>query len=75
MHHAESPASWLTWAVEDQLCICDLLDSLFEREAPDLILSAGAPPAFRVDGNLVSGGGAKLTPEDTDRLVRELLAP
>jgi twitching motility protein PilT len=53
----------------------DLLDSLFEREASDLILSAGAPPAFRVDGYLVRGGEEKLTPEDTDRLVRELLAP
>jgi twitching motility protein PilT len=53
----------------------DLLDSLFEREASDLILSAGAPPAFRVDGYLVPGSEEKLTPEDTDRLVRELLAP
>jgi twitching motility protein PilT len=57
------------------LSVRDLLDSLFEREASDLILSAGAPPAFRVDGYLVPGGEEKLTPEDTDRLVRELLAP
>jgi twitching motility protein PilT len=76
MHHVRSPASWLTWAVEAPLIsIRDLLDSLFDRGASDLILSADAAPMFRVDGYLVPGGDVKLTPEDTDRLVRELLAP
>jgi twitching motility protein PilT len=76
MHHALSPASCLTWAVEAPLLsISDLLDSLFDRGASDLILSADAAPMFRVDGYLVPGGEVKLTPEDTDRLVRELLAP
>ncbi len=76
MHHVSSPASWLTWVVEAPLIsIRDLLDSLFDRGASDLILSADAAPMFRVDGYLVPGGEVKLTPEDTDRLVRELLAP
>jgi len=57
------------------ISIRDLLDSLFDRGASDLILSADAAPMFRVDGYLVPGGEVKLTPEDTDRLVRELLAP
>ncbi|MGH7722309.1 MAG: type IV pilus twitching motility protein PilT [Candidatus Dormibacteria bacterium] len=55
--------------------IRDLLDSLFEREASDLILSAGAAPAFRVDGHLVPDSDHHLSGEDTDRLIRELLAP
>ena len=55
--------------------IRDLLNSLFEREASDLILSAGAEPAFRVDGKLVPGGDHPLSADDTERLVRELLAP
>jgi twitching motility protein PilT len=59
---------------EPLVSVRDLLDSLFAREASDLILSAGAAPAFRVDGNLVSSGQA-LSPEDTERLIRELLAP
>jgi twitching motility protein PilT len=61
--------------VEDQISIRDLLDTLFDRGASDLILSAGTAPAFRVDGDLMAGGDVTLTPEDTDRLVRELLAP
>ena len=66
----------MTWVVEAPLIsIRDLLDSLFDRGASDLILSADAAPMFRVDGYLVPGGEVKLTPEDTDRLVRELLAP
>ena len=55
--------------------IRELLDSLFDRGGSDVILSAGAPPSMRIDGVLVPYRDEKLTPEDTDRLVRELLAP
>ena len=61
--------------MESTASVRELLDSLFAREASDLILSAGAAPAFRVDGQLVPDGDHALTPEDTERLVRELLAP
>ena len=53
----------------------ELLDTLFERGGSDVILSVGAPPALRVDGDLEPYGNTRLTPEDTDRLSRELLAP
>lgn len=53
----------------------ELLDTLFERGGSDVLLSAGAPPALRVDGDLEPYGDVLLTPEDTDRLARELLAP
>ena len=59
---------------EPLVSVRELLDSLFAREASDLILSAGAAPAFRVDGQLVFSG-QNLTSEDTERLIRELLAP
>ena len=52
-----------------------LLDALFERAASDLILSVDAPPTLRIDGRLVPLDGGLLKPEDTDRLVRDLLAP
>lgn len=53
----------------------ELLDTLFERGGSDVILSAGAPPALRVDGDLEPYGEIALTADDTDRLSRELLAP
>lgn len=53
----------------------ELLDTLFERGGSDVILSAGAAPALRVDGDLEPYGEIALTADDTDRLARELLAP
>ncbi len=75
MHQAVTASGWFTPYMDTALVsIRDLLDSLFARQASDLILSAGAAPAFRVDGNLVSSG-QPLSPEDTESLIRELLAP
>ncbi|MGH7685947.1 MAG: type IV pilus twitching motility protein PilT [Candidatus Dormibacteria bacterium] len=53
----------------------ELLDTLFERRGSDVILSVGARPALRVDGDLEPYGETTLTAEDTERLSRELLAP
>jgi len=55
--------------------IGELLDALFQRGGSDLVLSAGAPPSLRIDGRLVRYNEERLTPPDTDALVRELLAP
>lgn len=55
--------------------VSDLLDALFDRDASDLIVSAGAPPTLRIDGNLVPHNRHALTPGDTEELARELLAP
>ena len=60
--------------MEVDLTIRELLDSLFERGASDVLLSAGAPPVLRIDGALIPYNDRILAPEDTDRLVRELLA-
>lgn len=65
----------MAWNMDVSVSLRELLDTLFERRGSDVILSAGAPPALRVDGDLELYGDVKLTPEDTDRLARELLAP
>jgi twitching motility protein PilT len=53
----------------------ELLDALFDRGASDIILSIGAPPMLRIDGDLVRYSDAMLTPEDTKSLASALLAP
>src|SRR5437660_114611 len=50
-----------------------LLDALFEEGASDLVISAGAPPALRVDGELRRAGDRAFDADQTARLVDELL--
>jgi len=50
-----------------------LLDALFQEGASDLVLSAGAAPALRIDGQLRPYSQTVLHPRDTERLVDELL--
>lgn len=49
-----------------------LMNAAFEQGASDLHISVGRPPVLRVGGGLVELGDAPLTPEDTERLAREL---
>lgn len=53
----------------------ELLDALFDQGASDVILSTGAPPMLRIDGDLVRYSDVMLSPEDTESLARDLLAP
>jgi twitching motility protein PilT len=52
-----------------------LLHSAAARNASDVILIAGVPPMLRVNGNLVSSGGAALEAEDVRSHVLPLLEP
>ena len=52
-----------------------LLDALFDQGASDLILSAGAPPCLRLDGQLVAATSQALSAEQTRRLTEQLLSP
>ncbi|HEV7465363.1 MAG TPA: PilT/PilU family type 4a pilus ATPase [Candidatus Dormibacteraeota bacterium] len=54
--------------------IAPLVDSLFERGASDLLLSAGAPPMLRVDGALTPAAAEPITAEELAGLVDELLS-
>ncbi len=54
--------------------VAPLVDSLFERGASDLLLSAGAPPMLRVDGALVRAADEPLGADELAGMVDELLS-
>ena len=51
------------------------LDRLFESAGSDLLISSGSRPRIRKDGKLeaLEGDVSVLTPEDTERMVRDVL--
>ena len=51
----------------------ELFDLVKEQKASDLLLTAGASPAIRVDGKFFRTKYEMLTPEDTKRLVYSIL--
>jgi twitching motility protein PilT len=51
----------------------DLLRDLWDRKGTDLLLTAGAPPLFRIDGKLNPTDYESLTEADTEELVRGML--
>ena len=51
----------------------ELFDLVQEEKASDLLLTAGAPPAIRVDGKFFRAKYDPLTPEDVKRLVYSIL--
>jgi twitching motility protein PilT len=57
----------------DLSLIDDQLQELCRREASDLLLTAGAPPLLRIDGQLVALDEQPLTPADTAKIVDALL--
>jgi twitching motility protein PilT len=56
------------------LTIEPLLDALFDQGASDLILSAGAPPSLRLDGQLVAATSRALTDEQARKLIDQILS-
>lgn len=54
----------------------ELLANMRAHDASDLHLKVGMPPIYRVGGSLrIAGTVPPLTPEDTDRLIHEVLPP
>ena len=53
--------------------IDDLLRIVVEKGASDLHLCAGVPPVIRLDGRLVPTNYEKATPQDTQRLMYDIL--
>lgn len=51
----------------------ELLTMMSERNASDLLITAGAPPQLRVNGFLESAGTERLDPEQTHALAKTLL--
>jgi len=52
----------------------DLLKETIAKRASDLHLTAGVPPMFRVDGQLMAGNYPPLTPDLTERLAYSVLS-
>jgi twitching motility protein PilT len=52
-----------------------LFDLVSKEGASDLLLSAGAPPALRVNGQILRTKNDALTPEQSKKLIYELLTP
>ncbi|MBM4149591.1 MAG: PilT/PilU family type 4a pilus ATPase [Lentisphaerae bacterium] len=51
----------------------DLVEIMCDRRASDLILTPGIEPQLRINGLLTPMEGRRLTPEDTEALVSEIL--
>jgi twitching motility protein PilT len=75
----EYPASEKVYSTENlgKLSITDMLAYFEEKGAmrvSDLHIKIGAPPTYRIDGELVKLKGLNLTPETTKQLIYPLLS-
>lgn len=52
----------------------DLLKLMVEKDASDVYLTAGIPPAYRVEGRTESICGEVLKPEDTERIAFSVMS-
>ena len=52
--------------------INELLNRLVSMKGSDLHISVGCAPYYRVNGILINTGSKKLTPEDTEELVKQI---
>ena len=53
--------------------INELLNRLMTMKGSDLHISVGCPPFYRVNGVLLNTGSEKLTPADTEELVKQIV--
>lgn len=53
--------------------LLDLIKIGTEKNASDIHLTVGVPPIFRINGSLIKYGEETLKPEDTKKLVQEIL--
>ncbi|WP_422487195.1 type IV pilus twitching motility protein PilT [Gudongella sp. DL1XJH-153] len=53
--------------------ISEIVNEGTNRGASDIHITAGIPPTLRINGELVSFGDQKLTPVDTERLIKETM--
>ncbi|MGD2139714.1 MAG: PilT/PilU family type 4a pilus ATPase [Burkholderiales bacterium] len=53
--------------------IHDLLRAMVAKDASDLFITAGFPPAFKLDGKMTPVSNQSLTPQHTQELARSLM--
>jgi len=58
----------------DDVHVDDLLRIVVEKGATDLHLTSGIPPVIRVDGNLIPMNFERVTPQESQRLVYDILS-
>lgn len=51
----------------------EIMEFAVKNSASDIHITVGAPPIFRINGNLVALNHKKLIPEDTLKMVKEIL--
>jgi len=55
------------------LSVADILEFAVGRGASDVLITAGVPPTVRVEGEMFHVKGSELEPEDTQRLIYDVL--
>lgn len=58
---------------QTDLTVARVLHLAMDKGASDVLLTVGVPPALRVDGDLLYTKADPLTPQDTQRLVYDIL--
>lgn len=56
------------------IAFSELLKKAVKMDASDIHITVGVPPTMRINGKLVPYGNDKLTPDDTNTYVREVLS-
>jgi len=69
---AQAPAS-RTQLPLDSVHLDDLLRKSVERDASDMHLVVGVPPILRVDGQLTAMNYARVTPQDSQRIIYDIM--
>lgn len=52
--------------------LLDYLEESVARKASDIFIITNFPCSYRIDGKIVRGGGEVFTPQETERLIREI---
>ncbi|NLM03715.1 MAG: type IV pilus twitching motility protein PilT [Clostridiales bacterium] len=55
--------------------IIELLSKAIKLKASDVHLTSASPPIFRINGKLIHAYDEKLSPEDTSRIIQEIMNP
>jgi len=50
----------------------DLLEIAIQKDASDLFITVGVPPTLKIHGQFISIGDERLTPDDTELIVKQL---
>ncbi|NLC57899.1 MAG: type IV pilus twitching motility protein PilT [Armatimonadetes bacterium] len=71
-NHSAAPVS-RTQTPLDTVHLDDLLRKMVEKDASDLHLVVGVPPVLRIDGALTALNYARVTPQDSQRIIYDIM--